>query len=292
MHDSDQEHEQALLAAAALGSLDPADLAVLEQMLASSPTARAELQQLRETVAFLPYAVPPVSPPAHTRAQLMARIAADQARRVPVAPTGTTRRAGWLMPAMLAVLAVVMVLLGSLTFSLQSQVANLTATNQELLTAVQDLRQAIMVGEEQQAQLAAQLVRAEQQIARLNEQIEHERLLISFVSAPGVATRELRPTRADLTARGEMYMYPGESQAVVVFSGLPPLQPDRVYRFWLSDGVQRIAAGAFHVDSAGLATLVVTAPREVNAYTEVMVTIEPAHESAPGEAEVILTGTL
>ncbi|WP_298817058.1 anti-sigma factor domain-containing protein [Chloroflexus sp.] len=292
MHDSDQEREQALLAAAALGSLDPADLAALDQLLTSSPAARAELQQLRETVALLPYAAPPVSPPQRVRAQLMARIAADQAQRARGASPNPTRRAGWLVPAALTALAVVMVFLGSLTLSLQSQVAALTATNQQLLAAVRDLRQAVTDSEAQQAQLAAQLARSEQQIARLNEQIEHERLLVSFVSAPGVATRELLPTRADLTARGEMYMYPGEAQAVVVFSGLPQLQPDRVYRFWLSDGVQRIAAGTFHVDATGLATLVVTAPREVNAYTEVMVTVEPTDAAAPGEVEVILTGTL
>ncbi|RMD80895.1 MAG: anti-sigma factor, partial [Chloroflexi bacterium] len=63
MDTSEQEQPDALLAAAALGSLDPADLAALEQVLAMSPTARAELQQLRETVALLPYAAAPVEPP-------------------------------------------------------------------------------------------------------------------------------------------------------------------------------------------------------------------------------------
>ncbi|MCX7858685.1 MAG: anti-sigma factor [Chloroflexus sp.] len=292
MHHSDQEHEQSLLAAAALGSLDPSDLLALEQLLASSSTARAELQQLRETVALLPYAAPPATPPAHVRARLLERIAADQAQRAPAPLPAPARRAGWLAPAMLAMLAVVVIFFGGLTLSLQGQVAALSETNRQLLAAVTDLRQAVAANEAQQAQLAAQLARSEQQIARLNEQVAHERLLVSFVSAPGVATRELRPTRADLTARGEMYMYPGESQAVVVFSGLPPLQPDRVYRFWLSDGAQRVAAGTFHVDAAGLATLVVNAPREVNAFTEVMVTVEPATDAVPGEVEVILTGTL
>lgn len=292
MHDSDRENEQSLLAAAALGSLDPVDLAALEQLLNTSPTARAELQQLRETVALLPYAATPATPPARVRARLMERIAADQAQRAPVARLASSRRTGWLAPAMVAILAVVVFFLGGLTVSLQGQVATLAETNQQLAAAVNDLRQAVAASEAQQAQLAAQLTRSEQQIARLNEQIAHERLLVSFVSAPGVATRELRPAKANLAARGEMYMYPGESQAVVVFSGLPPLQPDRVYRFWLSDGVQRIAAGTFQVDAAGLATLVVNAPREVNAFTEVMVTVEPATDAAPGEVEVILTGTL
>ncbi|GIV93320.1 MAG: hypothetical protein KatS3mg056_2029 [Chloroflexus sp.] len=83
MHDSDREHEQSLLAAAALGSLDPADMAAFEQVLASSPTARSEFEQLREVVALLPYAAPPVTPPAHVRTRLMERIAADQAVQAP-----------------------------------------------------------------------------------------------------------------------------------------------------------------------------------------------------------------
>ncbi|MGB9739262.1 MAG: anti-sigma factor [Chloroflexus aggregans] len=290
MDSSEQEQTDALLAAAALGSLDPADLAALEQVLAMSPTARAELQQLRETVALLPYAAAPAEPPSHVRDRLMARIAADQAQRMP--PTRSPRPAGWLVPTILTVLVVVIIGLGGLTLTLQRQVATLAANNQQLLTAIGELQQAVAAGEAQQAQLSRQLARYEQQIARLNEQIAQERLLVSFVSAPGVATRELHPTRAGLAARGEMYMYPGESQAVVVFSGLPPLQPDRVYRFWLSDGTQRIAAGTVQVDAAGFATLIVTAPREVNAFTEVMVTVEPATNASPGEGEVILSGTL
>jgi cell division protein FtsB len=292
MHDSNTEHEQSLLAAAALGSLDPTDLAALEQVLTRSSTARSELDQLREVVALLPYAAPPVTPPAHVRASLMERIAADQAARQPLQSAPLPRRASRSMSVWLLSLTVIIVLLGWFTFTLQQQVIATNETNRRLLVAIEQLQASVTASEERQAQLTTQLASYEQQLARLNEQIAQERLLVSFVSAPGVATRELRSTRADLTARGEMYMYPGESQAVVVFSGLPPLEPDRVYRFWLSDGVQRIAAGSFQVDATGLATLIITAPREVNAFTEVMVTIEPVTDSTPDAVEVILTGTL
>jgi len=292
MHDSDTEQEQSLLAAAALGSLDQTDLAALEQVLVRSPTARAELDQLREVVALLPYAAPLITPPAHVRALLMERIAADQAARRSSKSASSPSRTSWPMLASLFSLTVVIVLLGWFTFTLQQQVTAINETNQRLLVAIEQLQASVTASEERQSQLTTQLASYEQQLARLNEQIAQERLLVSFVSAPGVATRELRPTRADLTARGEMYMYPGESQAVVVFSGLPPLEPDRVYRFWLSDGVQRIAAGSFQVDATGLATLVITAPREVNAFTEVMVTVEPVTNPTLDAVEVILTGTL
>ncbi|WP_028460193.1 anti-sigma factor domain-containing protein [Chloroflexus sp. Y-396-1] len=292
MHDSDTEQEQSLLAAAALGSLDPTDLAALEQVLVRSPTARSELDQLREVVALLPYAAPPITPPAHVRALLMERIAADQAARRSSKSVSSPSRTSRPMLASLFSLTVVIVLLGWFTFTLQQQVIAINETNQRLLVAIEQLQASVTAGEERQSQLTTQLASYEQQLARLNEQIAQERLLVSFVSAPGVATRELRPTRGDLAARGEMYMYPGETQAVVIFSGLPPLEPDRIYRFWLSDGVQRIAAGSFQVDATGLATLVITAPREVNTFTEVMVTVEPVTNPTPDVVEVILTGTL
>jgi cell division protein FtsB len=292
MHDSNTEHEQSLLAAAALGSLDPTDLAALEQVLTRSSTARSELDQLREVVALLPYAAPPVTPPAHVRASLMERIAADQAARQPLQSAPLPRRASRSMSVWLLSLTVIIVLLGWFTFTLQQQVIATNETNRRLLVAIEQLQASVTASEERQAQLTTQLASYEQQLARLNEQIAQERLLVSFVSAPGVATRELRPTRSDLAARGEMYMYPGETQAVVIFSGLPALEPDRVYRFWLSDGVQRIAAGSFQVDATGLATLVITAPREVNAFTEVMVTVEPVTNPTLDAVEVILTGTL
>jgi cell division protein FtsB len=292
MHDSNTEHEQSLLAAAALGSLDPTDLAALEQVLTRSSTARSELDQLREVVALLPYAAPPVTPPAHVRASLMERIAADQAARQPLQSAPLPRRASRSMSVWLLSLTVIIVLLGWFTFTLQQQVIATNETNRRLLVAIEQLQASVTASEERQAQLTTQLASYEQQLARLNEQIAQERLLVSFVSAPGVATRELRPTRSDLAARGEMYMYPGETQAVVIFSGLPALEPDRIYRFWLSDGVQRIAAGSFQVDATGLATLVITAPREVNAFTEVMVTVEPVTNPTPDAVEVILTGTL
>jgi hypothetical protein len=292
MHDSNTEHEQSLLAAAALGSLDPTDLAALEQVLTRSSTARSELDQLREVVALLPYAAPPVTPPAHVRASLMERIAADQAARQPLQSAPLPRRASRSMSVWLLSLTVIIVLLGWFTFTLQQQVIATNETNRRLLVAIEQLQASVTASEERQAQLTTQLASYEQQLARLNEQVAQERLLVSFVSAPGVATRELRPTRSDLAARGEMYMYPGETQAVVIFSGLPALEPDRVYRFWLSDGVQRIAAGSFQVDATGLATLVITAPREVNAFTEVMVTVEPVTNPTLDAVEVILTGTL
>jgi hypothetical protein len=46
------------------------------------------------------------------------------------------------------------------------------------------------------------------------------------------------------------------------------------------------------VDESGLERLIVNAPREVNAFTQVMLTIEPAGGSDAPSNEVVLEGSL
>jgi hypothetical protein len=53
-----------------------------------------------------------------------------------------------------------------------------------------------------------------------------------------------------------------------------------------------VAGGTFAVDTTGIATLVVQAPREVNAFQQVMLTIEPTGGSAHPSQQVVLQGSL
>jgi anti-sigma-K factor RskA len=89
-----------------------------------------------------------------------------------------------------------------------------------------------------------------------------------------------------------MYMYPGHSSAVVIFSGLPPLAPGQVYQFWFADETGQVAGTTFVADPTGIGYIVVEAPREVNAFREVMITVEPSGGSATPSQNVILEGAL
>jgi anti-sigma-K factor RskA len=296
------------LEAYALGALDPEDRAELEMQLAVSPEQYEELRQLREVVALLPYAAEPITPPDRVRQSLMARVAAAQ-QPAPAAPQpapAPRRRTPWMLPAVAAVLAAVFLALAGLTFSLSSQVARLDRTNRDLVGVVDSLQASLGDTQARQDALAARLDAGQRELARVSSELAasqqrigelsaaraQDEYVISFVSAPGVATRQLAPAAGGRNGRGEMYMYPGNPNAVVLFSGLPPLDPGEVYQFWLADGTTQVAGGTFVVDKDGLGQVVVHAPREVNAFSEVMVTVEPEGGSAAPSRDVVLAGNL
>lgn len=310
MNANDQDYAESQLAAFALGALDAADRRGVEELIARSPAHQEELRQLREVVAMLPYAAPAADPPERVRERLFARIAADQAPAPapqPVAaPPARRQAARWLMPGLMAALATLVLALGGLTFSLSTTVARLDQTNGQLATAMIGLQQSLEATQDRQEALTAQLAESERQLGAVSTQLAaseeqlnqmsarlaRDEYVISFVSAPGVATRELAPADVAAAARGEMYMYPGEASAVVIFSGLAPLAPGEVYQFWLADGATQVAGGTFQVDETGLARIVVQAPREVNAFSEVMVTVEPDGGSPAPSEQVVLAGSL
>lgn len=306
-HDPEQTDNQ--LGAYALGALDPEDRDAVDALLAASPAQREELHQLREVVALLPYAAQPVDPPDRVRQALMARIAVSDgpvpsARSVPAAPAAPRR--SWVMPAIAALLLLALLGLAGLSLSLNNTVAQLNQSNRALVTTLGDLQTALADTRALQDSLAAQLAASErqlvtlqaelrssqEQIAQLNAEIARDDYVISFVSAPGVATRQLAPAGASAAARGEMYMYPGNSSAVLLFSGLPALRPGQVYQFWLADGSTQVAGGTFVADNSGIGYIVVQAPREVNAFRQVMVTVEPTGGSSSPSEQVVLAGSL
>ncbi|NJN15127.1 MAG: anti-sigma factor [Oscillochloris sp.] len=300
MNTSDQNNIESQLAAYALGALDLDEMPDLERVLAESPEHRDELVRLRTVVAHLPYAATSVDPPAHIREQLLARVAADQQTRVkpviaapsPAARPLPRRTSSWLITTTMAILAVLVLGLGGLTLTLQQTVANMAATNSALITTVDQLQGVLAETQLRQAQLADDLRAGQMQIDQLNDRLAQDQTLIAYVTAPGVATRELQAADAAEMARGEMYMYPGNSDAVVLFSGLETLEAGKVYQFWLADGATQVAGGTFSVNASGIATLVIDAPREVNAYRQVMVTVEPAGGSTSPSNQVVLSGSL
>ncbi len=303
----DQDHRAADLAAYALGALDPEDRHGVEALLAESPEHQAQLQQLREAVGWLPYSLPVAEPPDHVRTRLFARLAATQPPAVTPVTHPAPRRL-FKHPATLAIafLATLVLILGGLTLNLSAGLNRLELANDELRSSLASVEQRISESERSQASLADQLVAGERQIAavgtRLNAsearfnqistRLAHDEDVIAFVSAPGVATRTLLPADSAAQTRGEMYMYPGVKSAVVLFSGLPELAPGQIYQFWLADERNQVAAGTFDGDPSGMARLLVEAPREVNAFREVMVTVEPVGGSPTPSTAVVLAGSL
>ena len=100
-----------LLPEYALGTLEPAEVAAVEGLLARSAEARAELRTLRTTLVTLTEALPPEQPPAHVWEALQARLEpsltvlpAPPVVRPPKRSPGSYL--GWALAACLALVAV------------------------------------------------------------------------------------------------------------------------------------------------------------------------------------------
>lgn len=312
MNGRDMQEYEEQLEAYALGALDGHEVASVEEYLRSHPQARPELDALRDVVALLPYAADDAVPPPHVKQRLMNRITADLSPDADTLPRSAPlrRNTGRIWAPMAALAAMFLLALslgmGSMVWSLQNTVTELSRSNAALVAEIADVQAEVQALEQTQDQMTNQLAASREQvnqltatittnqnsIAMLTAQLTNDQHLVTFISAPGVATRQLVAVNENSDASGEMYMYPGDNEAVVLFRGLPELSPGLVYQFWLANDGNQVAAGTLHADADGLARLQVTAPREVNAFNQVMLTIEPEGGSTTPSEEVVLEGFL
>ncbi len=123
----DNEAPHDLTAAYALDALDPAEERAYEAHLAQCELCRAELAELRETVASLAYGVDTPEPPARLRSRILAQAGAEQTNVVPM-----PRR--WTAPAAVAfaaAAAAVAIGLGIWASSLSDRLDHAEVTQQQ-----------------------------------------------------------------------------------------------------------------------------------------------------------------
>ncbi len=114
-----EEHLRELLAAYALGALEPEEREQVEAYLARSAEARRELADLMEAAAALGAAFPQISPPLPLRDRLLAQIRAERRQ------AGRTRERAGLWPAAFAVAASLAIILGGLAYTWRLRVVAL-----------------------------------------------------------------------------------------------------------------------------------------------------------------------
>ncbi|HEX5503568.1 MAG TPA: anti-sigma factor [Thermomicrobiales bacterium] len=231
----------------ALGALDGEELRAFDAHLAACPICRAELARDRATVAQLGLTVEPAAPSPDLRARLLAALHEDEAeggdgRAVAphVAPTSPPREparpATWPAARAYAVAAVLLLALG----------LGLLGWNLLLQGQVRQLRV-----ERDQAVAARDQARA------------------------ALATYTLSAT-AGHTGSGQLLYLPQQQQAILVVSGLPPLQPGQVYQVWLIQGGQPRGVGILTAPSGEAAV-----PGNLAQYQVVAVTVEPGPDGSP-----------
>lgn len=294
-----------LLPAYVLGALDPEEQAQVEAFLRTHRALVRRIRELAQAADALALAPPPVSPPAHIKADLMARIQAQagsvsptEAGERPVtqpgyaastprpAPTGVAparQTAGsarrWFAPGLWPSLTV-----GALAAALLLAVLWLQAVGQlrtqsrqlaELQARLDQVQATAARLESENASLRAQLADAQRQIALLTEP---ERYVI------------LKGTEEAPQAEGVFYV--AGDKGMLVFWGLQPPPEGKTYQLWLvpEDG-EPIHAGFPHVDAEGWGVLIVEVPPQVKEKLgRIGITVEPAGGSPGPTGPRVLVG--
>jgi anti-sigma-K factor RskA len=236
----------------ALDALTEEEKEKVESYLAEHPEAGLQLQELQSGASILPYTVAPVEPPHHVKEALMKRVTSDvqarEARAISSASVSRepSRRRTWFedLFRVLSLGAAAIAILWA--FVLNSQVAGLQ-------------RQVASLNE----QVAAQSQSIDNLIQNLPPTNESDVITVSLEST-GDQPRPL----------GQLIANPNDTSAVVVVSGLPPLEPGKTYQVWLI-GDAPVSAGLLTVDENGQSVLIITSEESIGSFTSLGISIEP-----------------
>ena len=249
----------------ALDALSEEEKEEVESYLAKHPEARIQLQELQTGASALPHSVAPVEPPRHVKEALMKRVTSDmQARelssgRAAASASEPVQRGPW--------------------FGNLFRLLSLSAAAIALIWAFV---------------LNAQVRRLQEEIASLNEQvaaqsqsIDHLIQILPQTNESDVITVSLKSTRDQSRPLGQLIANPNDKSAVVVISGLPPLEPGKTYQVWLI-GDAPVSAGLLTVDEHGQSVLIITSEESIGSFKSLGISIEPEGGSKQPTADQIV----
>ncbi len=249
-----------------LDALTEEEKRLVESYLAEHPDTRAQVQELQSGASALPHSVTPVEPPRRVKEALMARVTADvQAREQSSASAGAQSqpaRRGLRLDDIFRVLSLGAAALAILwAFVLNAQVARL----QQQISSLNE-------------QVAAQSQSLDNLIQNLPQSEQSDVITVSLEST-GEQPRPL----------GQLIADPNDKSAVVVISGLPPLEAGKTYQVWLI-GDAPVSAGLLTVDENGQSVLIITSEEAIGSFNSLGISIEPEGGSLkPSDQIVVLS---
>lgn len=251
-----------------LDALTEEEKELVESYLAEHPDARAQVQDLQSGAAALRDSVAPVEPPRRVKEALMARVTADVEARertsARAAMQSQSKRRG-------------------LRFEDLFRVLSLGAAGLAIVWAFV---------------LNAQVGRLQQQISSLNEQVAAQSQSIDNLiqnlpqtEQSDVITVSLESTGEQPRPLGQLIADRNDTSAVVVISGLPPLEPGQTYQVWLI-GDAPVSAGLLTVDENGQSVLIITSEEAIGSFNSLGISIEPEGGSAAPSDQIVVLSDL
>lgn len=260
----DSRQIEELLPFYALDALTDDELELVEAYLRQHPEARQQVEEMRNTASTLPLSVPPVEPATRTKKALMVRIAADaEARLGSAVQSQPSRRVNRFesffrtFSFAAAAIAIIWVLV------LNIQIA-------ALRNQVVALNNALMA-----------------QSNSLNQIIEK----LPQTNPSGTITVSLKGTNVQPQAQGQLIANPASQSAVLVVTGLPPLEPGKTYQVWLIAGAP-VSAGLLTVDSNGQGVLIVTTTESIGSFKSLGISVEPQGGSPQPTGDIVVLSDL
>jgi anti-sigma-K factor RskA len=236
-----------LYPAFALDAVDPSERAKIEQHIAVCPACAHIVAEYRPVAEALAFAAPQVEPPADLKYHVLAA-ALPKAQ----SPTWFANWAAWFgnllrAPVFSAVALVLVVALALWNVSLQNQLAQQAAFNQQITF-----------------------------------ELNRQRALISTIAYADTQPKRLQATEMAPQAVGRLFTAPELNALALIVYDLPVLDSSRAYQIWLIEPTgDRTSGGTFTVDERGRGWVYVRSPKPLDQYQGIGITIEPAGGS-PG----------
>jgi hypothetical protein len=157
---------------------------------------------------------------------------------------------------------------------------------------VEEMTARVETAETQLTDLRLRLDQAEQTTAGLQTAMSRAQQIMTFVGAP--ETRSLIVSAAESPANPQamMYMQSDHNRVVIIAHGLPPAADGWHYHVWLADSEHRILLGRLNIHQNGMAELIADAPRTVNHYAQMMITVDPPPDATTTPSEVVLQANI
>lgn len=250
-----------------LDALTEEERELVESYLAEHPEAHPQVKELRAGASALPYGISPVEPPPHVKEALMRRVASDARARSPSSMEASSQpvRRG-------------------IRFDDIFRFLSLAAATAAILWA--------FVLNAQVARLRNEISTLNAQVAEQSESIEQIVANLPQTNPSNVITVALRGTDVQPRARGQLIADPNEQSAVLVITGLPPLEAGKTYQVWLIDGGAPVSAGLLTVDEKGQGVLIVTSEDAIGSFQSLGISIEPEGGSPQPTGEIVILSEL
>ena len=255
----------------ALDALTDDERELVEKYLAEHPEARRQVEDMSETASALPMSVSPVEPPPHAKEALMKRVASDVREREPssararsTAESQSSRRA----------------------FRFENLFRNLSFG-----AALIAILWAIV--------LSVQLSSLQKRVAMLNEALVAQSNSLNQVIAKlpqttpsDVITVTIKGTKVQPEAQGQLIADPSSQSAVLVITGLPPLQAGKTYQVWLIAGGKPVSAGLLRVNEDGQGVFIVTSKEAIGSFQSLGISVEPDGGSPQPTGDIVVLSDL